>query len=171
MTYTINRAFAHRTFGDIGTVAFVAPDGDYMLDGKVLPEGSVAHLLRFALQTLQDAYAGSGTADEATGAFNKKYDALIAGTIGTRSSGEGVDEETTVARQIVRTALKTSWGGKSPKWVTFTGLADAEQATRLDKVRTDNPGLFDDAIAAKMAERKRERDSKAKLAKAISINI
>ncbi len=86
-------------------------------------------------------------------------------------TGEGVDEETSVARSIVRTALKTSWGAKSPKWAEFTGLEDAVQAEKLDKVRADNPGLFDQAIADKLAERKRDRETKAKLGKAIAINI
>lgn len=167
----IIRNYAHRTHGAIGAVTFVAPDGTYTLNGKALPESSIAHLLRFALQTLQDAYAGATDAAECVGAFDKKLNAIINGTLGTRMGGNGVDEETSVARSIVRMALKTSWGEKSPKWVAFTGLSDGEQATRLDKVRGDNPGLFDQAIADKLAERKRDRETKAKLVAAISINI
>lgn len=122
-------------------------------------------------QKVADAASGALTLNEANAAMAKVADAILRGDWTSRVAGEGVDEETTVARTIVRTALKTSWGGKSPKWVTFTGLADDEQATKLDAIRADNPGLFDDAIAAKLAERKRERETKAKLAKAIAINI
>ena len=122
-------------------------------------------------QKVADAASGATTEDEANAAMAKAADTILRGDWTSRVAGEGVDEETTVARAIIRTALKTSWGAKSPKWVAFTGLADGEQGEKLDTVRADNPGLFDDAIAAKLAERKRERETKAKLAKAIAINI
>ncbi len=122
-------------------------------------------------QKMADAASGATTEAEALAAMNKAADAVLRGDWTSRIAGEGVDEETSIARSIVRTALKTSWGAKSPKWADFTGLADDEQATRLDKVRADNPGLFDQAIADKLAERKRDRETKARLGKAIAINI
>src|SRR5688500_18599972 len=93
-----NRTFTHRTYGKIGDVVFTTPKGKYAINGQELPESSVAHLMTFALQTLQDAYAGAKSTDEALGAFNGKLDKLLNGTIGTRGSGDGADERTRVAR-------------------------------------------------------------------------
>ncbi len=162
---TINRTFTHRTFGAIGTVEFVTPKGKYMLNGHELPEASVAHLMTFALQTLQDAYAGAKSTDEALGAFNGKYDKLINGTIGTRSGGDGADERTRVARSIVRGAVKARFGSKSPEWATFTGLDDAAQAAKLDDWYAANEATFAPLVDEKMAELAASRAKRATLAK------
>lgn len=141
-------------------------------DLSLLSTGIVEQLTGHGLsQKMADSASQAKNADEAKASMEKCWDALLSGGWTSRVAGEGVDEETMVARAIVRTALKTSWGGKSAKWVAFIGLADGEQGEKLDTVRADNPGLFDDAIAVKLAERKRERETKVKLAKAISINI
>jgi hypothetical protein len=161
MTIIITRNYAHRTFGAIGSVELTAPSGKYMLDGKELPEQSVNHLLTFALQTLQDAYAGADDAAEAIGAFGKKLDKLIAGTLGTRSGGDGVDEFTTVARQMIRTAMKSKLGAKSPEWAAFTGLADADQNVKLDANYAKNEAHFKPFVEAKVAERSADRARKA----------
>lgn len=171
MTYTINRSYVHRTYGTIGSVELIAPDGKYVLNGKELPPQSVEHLLTFALQTLQDAYAGSDNADEAVGAFNGKLDKIIAGTIGTRSGGGGVDEFTSVARSVVRSAVKAKLGAKSPQWATFTGLDDADQNDKLDEWFTANESVFRPAVEAKIAERKAERERKAKLAGKVEFTL
>lgn len=174
MTYTINRSYARRATADspgydIGTVEFVAPGGDYILDGNVLPPQSVEHLLTFALQTLQDAYAGATDASEAVGAFGAKYDRLVAGTLGTRSGGGGVDEFTTVMRQVVRGAVKAKLGAKSPEWATFTGLDDADQNERLAAIFAKNEKAMRPVVEAKVAERAAERARKASLKIDISL--
>lgn len=163
MTYTINRSYAHKAHGTIGSVTLTAPDGDYTLDGKKLPPQSVEYLLGFALQSLQDAYAGSANAAEAIGAFEGKRDKLIDGTIGTRSGGVGVDEFTAVARSIVRGAVKAKVGAKSVHWTTFTGLSDAEQNAKLDGWFAANETVFRPAVEAKIAERRADRERKAGL--------
>lgn len=163
MTYTINRSYAHRAHGRIGDVELVAPGGKYILNGKELPAQSVEHLLTFALQTLQDAYAGADNADEAIGAFNGKLDRLIAGTLGTRSGGGGVDEFTTVMRQVVRGAVKAKLGAKSPEWAEFTGLSDADQNERLAAIYAKNEAKMKPVVDAKVAERAAERERKASL--------
>jgi hypothetical protein len=160
MTIVITRSYAHRTFGAIGSVELTAPSGKYMLDGKELPEQSVNHLLTFALQTLQDAYAGADDAAEAIGTFGKKLNKLIAGTLGTRSS-DGVDEFTTVARQMVRAAMKSKLGAKSRDWAAFTGLADADQNAKLDANYAKNEAHFKPFVEAKVAERAADRARKA----------
>lgn len=167
----ITRSYTHRTFGTIGEVTLVAPKGKWMLDGKELPEASVSHLVTFALQTLQDAYAGAKDKAEAEGAFNAKYDRLVAGTLGTRGSGSGVDERTRVQRSVVFAALKAKFGAKSPEWAEFTGRTDEAQAERLDEVYAENESVFAGAVDAELAERAAKRARKAGLAGAVDITL
>lgn len=166
-----NRTFNHRTYGKIGEVTFVVPKGKYMLNGNELPDVSVAHLMTFALQTLQDAYAGAKSTDEAQGAFNGKYDKLINGTIGTRVGGDGVDERTRVARAIVRGAVKAKFGGKSQEWAKFTGLDDAAQAAKLDEWYAKNEATFASVVEEKLAELAASRAKRGELAKAVSFEM
>jgi hypothetical protein len=164
-----NRSFNHRTFGAIGTVEFETPKGKYILNGNELPESSVAHLMTFALQTLQDAYAGAKSTDEALGAFNGKLDKLLNGTIGTRGSGDGADERTRVARSVTMAAAKAKFGAKSPEWATFTGLTDDEKNAKLDGWYAANAAAFDPAIDEEMARRAAKREAKSALAGSVDI--
>jgi len=166
-----NRTFTHRTFGKIGDVTFTVPKGKFALNGNDLSDASVAHLMTFALQTLQDAYAGAKTTDEALGAFNAKYDKLINGTIGTRSGGDGADERTRVARSVVMAAAKVKFGAKSPEWATFTGLADDKRNAKLDAWYDANKAAFDPAIEEEMARRAAKREAKAALAGAVAFEM
>lgn len=159
-----NRIFNHRTYGKIGDVTFTPPKGKYLLNGTELPESSVAHLMTFALQTLQDAYAGAKSTDEALGAFNQKLDKLLNGSIGTRTSGDGADERTRVARSVVMQAAKAKFGAKSPEWKTFTGLSDADQVAKLDGWYADNRATFDPAVDEEMARREARHAAKEELA-------
>lgn len=166
-----NRTFNHRTFGKIGDVTFTAPKGKYVLNGTELPDASVAHLMTFALQTLQDAYAGAKSTDEALGSFNGKLDKLLNGTIGTRGSGDGADERTRVARQIVRGAVKAKFGGKSPEWATFTGLDDAAQNAKLDEWFAANEATFGPAVDEKLAELAAARAKRTELVKDVTFTM
>lgn len=163
------RNYTHRTFGAIGAVTFVAPKGKFTLNGNDLPDASVAHLMTFALQTLQDAYAGAKSTDEALGAFNGKLDKLLNGTIGTRGSGDGADERTRVARSVTMSAAKAKFGAKSPEWATFTGLDDDAKNAKLDGWYAANTAAFDPAIDEEMARRAAKRDAKASLAGSVDI--
>jgi hypothetical protein len=163
-----NRTFTHRTYGKVGDVVFTTPKGKYVLNGTELPDNSVAHLMTFALQTLQDAYAGAKSTDEALGAFNQKLDKLLNGTIGTRSGGDGADERTRVARSVVHSAAKAKFGAKSPEWATFTGLSDADQNAKLDGWYEANRATFDPAVDEEMARRAARRDAKAVLAGSVA---
>ena len=166
-----NRTFTHKTYGKIGEVTFDVPKGKFVLNGNELPESSVAHLMTFALQTLQDAYAGAKSTDEANAAFNQKLDKLLNGTIGTRGSGDGADERTRIARSVVMAAAKAKFGAKSPDWAKFTGLSDADQAAKLDAWYDANRATFDPAIDEEMARRQARRDAKAGLAKAVTFSM
>jgi len=154
------RDFAHRTYGAIGSVELAAMVGDIKLDGQVLPDTSVEYLLNFALQSLQDAYAGAKDAKEAQALWAKKRDALIAGTIGVRTGGAGVDEATAVARIIVRQYAKAKLGAKSKEWAKFTGLSDADQNAKLDEWHKANEAAFADAIKAELKRREEKRATK-----------
>lgn len=83
----ITRKYTHAAHGDIGSVELIVPDAGWTLDGVALPISSVRHLATFALQSLQDAYAGAKSADEASDAFATKYDRIREGTIGTHTGG------------------------------------------------------------------------------------
>jgi hypothetical protein len=166
MDYT--RTFTHRAFGAIGAVTFTVPKGKFAINGQELPDSSVAHLMTFALQTLQDAYAGAKSTDEALGAFNGKLDKLLNGTIGTRGTGDGADERTRVARSVVQQAAKAKFGAKSPEWATFTGLDDDAKAAKLDAWYADNRAAFDPAIDEEMARRAAKRDAKTALAGSVT---
>lgn len=164
-----NRTFTHRTYGKIGDVVFVTPKGKYTINGQELPESSVAHLMTFALQTLQDAYAGAKSTDEALGAFNGKLDKLLNGTIGTRGSGDGADERTRVARSVTMSAAKAKFGAKSPEWAKFTGLDDDAKNAKLDGWYEANRAAFDPAVDEEMTRRAAKRDAKASLAGTVNI--
>lgn len=166
-----NRSYTHRTFGNIGAVTFEVPKGKYRLNGTDLPDASVAHLMTFALQTLQDAYAGAKSTDEAQGAFNGKLDKLLNGTIGTRGSGDGADERTRVARSVVHAAAKAKFGSKSPEWATFIGLDDAERNAKLDAWYEANAEAFNPAIDEEMARRAASRDAKNALAGTVEMSL
>lgn len=169
MEYTRN--YTHRTFGNIGSVTFDVPNGTFKLNGQKLPDASVAHLMTFALQTLQDAYAGAKSTDEALGAFNGKLDKLLNGTIGTRGSGDGADERTRVARSVVYAAMKAKFGAKSPEWAEFTGRDDDAQATRLDEIYAENESVFAGAVDDEMAARAAKRERKANLAATVNVKL
>lgn len=170
MSYIINRAFVSRSFGDIGKVTLTAPDGDYAIDGKALPESSVAHLLTFALQTLQDAYAGAKDAAEAQGAFNGKLDKLLAGTIGTRTGGGGgVTERDKVARIIVGDWFRSAYGKGTPERAKYDEADGPGKYAILDKIWADNEAVFADAVDEEVAARKAKAEKLGGLKVKISL--
>lgn len=110
--FNVTRDYAHRKFGTIGRVAFrIDSDGKAYLsangdDMTALPVMSVDHLLRFALQTFQDAYAGADSDKEARAAFTAKIDKVRNGTLGARESGVTIWQE--CARDAMRILVKAS---------------------------------------------------------------
>lgn len=167
----INRSYNHKAFGNIGAVELVAPDGEWKLNGNVLPESSVSHLVNFALQTLQDSYAGAKEAADAVAAYETKLGKIIAGTIGTRSGGEGASEETRVARSVTRAAMKESMGKDSPEYKAFEGLSDADQLAKLDENYAANESALKPLVEARLAAKAAERAAKASLSGKIKFKI
>lgn len=151
----IHRAFATRESSTIGahTIGEVRLTGEakLVLDGKELPATSVEYLLTFALQSLQDAYAGSDNVTAAREAWTAKRDKLYEGTIGTRGPGASVPPELRVARDIMRTifAAKASADAKAAY-----KAADAEgRAAILDAAIEKNKAAIDKLVAEEMARR------------------
>jgi len=157
---SIAREFNHRTFGAIGRVVLEADVKVLKVNGKPVPESSVEYLLTFALQSLQDAYAGAKNEAEAKGAFEGKLAKLIEGSIGIRTGGAGVSEETRVARQIVATMLRTK---HEAKWNEIKDAKDKDE--QLDGIFAKNEEKLRPAVEARLEELRKERDRKAKLAK------
>lgn len=170
--HEISRGFTHRTFGDIGQVVMSGEAANFAINGKTLPETSVEYLLNFALQSLQDSYAGAKTAIEAAANFDKKLNALIEGTIGVRTGGNaGVTEEVAVQRSITRTMAKTKMGAKSEAWAKFTGFTDAEQGEKLDAWYEANKAALEPAVKEELARREKARKAKAALGNAVSFEL
>lgn len=169
--HTITRTYAKRKTpnsdwsGNIGEVTLVlSDDGTMTLDGTKLGDAAVRHLLNFALQTLQDAYSGAKSLDEAKGNFAKKRTAVLKGTIGVRGSGDGESEATKVARKLVlaefKLGLGTDWK-ESEKWKAFDALSAEEQNSKLDAAFEKNEAHFAPKVEAEIARLEEARRSKA----------
>ena len=155
--FTISRTFARRNSETtLGAVTFQAPDGDYLVNSKVLPKSSVEHLLMFALQSLQDAYAGAADDADAKAKFDAKLTKLLEGKIGVRQpGGAAVSDETRHIRIILRSLVAAAVG--KAEWKAM------DEADKLDTIDAASAGLSDadkaavdervaDAIAAEKAK-------------------
>lgn len=167
MTLVIERSFVKRNEGTISNVRLEAQVSKMTLDGKELPDSSVEYLLNFALQSLQDAYAGGKTLDECKALFAKKYDRLLAGQIGVRESGESIDDETRIGRKIVRAQIRQN----ADAWKKFAQLSEDEQLAALDKNLAKNAEKLAPVIAAEMKRLADEKKAKALLGKELSFEL
>ena len=148
----INRTYNHREFGEIGKVTLTIPDGDWNLGGTVLPESSVEHLATFALQTLQDAYAGAKDETEAKANWVKKLTRLMEGTLGTRG-GEGLNDIRSVATlRLFKAAMDKDTVKR------FNKLSASDQ---VRKALANADAFAAEAIAAEVATIEAERAAKA----------
>lgn len=156
MEYNVKRAFEHKTNGSIGAVHLKAEVGKVTIGDKELPTRSVEYLLTFALQSLQDAYAGAKSNEQAVGLFDKKLDALIAGTIGVRTGG-GTSELERVTLQVVRAILKA-------KLTEEAFAAYKEDDDKVLEAFEKNKAKLEPLVTERMEELAKERARKAKLA-------
>lgn len=130
-----------------GTVNLTVPDKGWKLDGKPLGGNAVAYLGTYALQCLQDTYAGVGTSvtvDDARKRFAARYDSLIDGTVGLRREGEPAIVQ--YRRGVVRDKLGPDNRAK------YKALEPADRPAFLDNVYGGAPDSVRAAID-KMAER------------------
>jgi len=166
----INREFNHRTFGHIGKVFLESDVTTVKLNGKPIPESSIEYLLTFALQSLQDAYAGAKTEAEAKGGWEKKLDAIVGGTLGARGTGGvTVSEEVAVGRIIVRRLYKEQIGKE--EYAKFTKLELSEQVSKLDEILTKNAAKLSGKIADEINERRKEKARLAALGKDVGLEL
>lgn len=142
--------------GDIGRIVLETDATTIKLNGKPVPVQSMEYLLTFALQAFQDAYAGAQGLDEAKGSFEKKLAAVIEGTLGVRGGGGGVSEETRVARQITKVALKAKLG--EDEWKALTD-------ERLDEIFAKNEKKLRPLVDERLEELRKERERKARIAR------
>jgi hypothetical protein len=170
----VSRNYSHKEHGDIGSAIFAVEalgKGKIAatLNGVELPEASLSYLLTFALQSLQDAYAGSKTADEATSAFDKKLKAVQEGTIGTRGTGDGASYFTKVARSIV-TALLRGKGGDT--WKEFDAIEDDDvRSEKLDAIYTKNEVNLQPKVQAEIARRAKEKADKKAITSGLELDL
>lgn len=164
---TIARAFDHKTFGRIGVVTMTAEVGAVVINGNVLPASSVEYLLTFALQNLQDAYAGAADADDAVARFGKKYDRLIAGTIGVREAGDGASAEVKAIRGVVGDMLR-----QAKVWKKLIGeLDEADRPDALDAIFAKQNEAKQEAIRTTARERMAEAEARKAQAKAMASGL
>lgn len=172
MTYEVTRAYAHREHGDIGRVTLTVNDkGQFALDGKTLPDASAEYLMTFALQCLQDAYAGAKDNAECVGAFEGRRDKIIAGTMGVRAGGSATTERDKVARIIVGDWFRNVFAKDNPGHEKVKAYSDANsQADKyaiLDAIWADNEEVFGPAVDEEIERRK----AKAQAAKSIKVEL
>lgn len=165
--FNIARAFDHKTHGRIGLVNLEADVKTVTVDGKELPASSVEYLLTFALQNLQDAYAGADSAAEATARFEKKLARLIEGSIGVRESGDGASLEVRTIRTVLGKMLR-----EAGKWKELTeGKDEAERAALLDTIYAKQPEAKKAAILAIAQDQIKEAEVRKAQAKEMASGL
>lgn len=161
--FEINRAFDHKTHGRIGLVKMEVDCKSITINGTELPASSIEYLLTFALQNLQDAYAGADSAADAQARFGKKLDRLIAGTIGVREAGDGASAEVRMRRTVLGEILRKTDAGKTA-WKAH----EADRDEWLDAVFDKQAESVQAEIMAKVTTRLEEQRAKAKQVKAMA---
>lgn len=155
--------------GRVGSVEFAitAPSKgnvEFAVNGKTIPDASAVYLMYFALQSLQDAYAGAESLDEATAAFDKKLAALMEGTIGVRSGGGGQSDEDRAEYYVAEQAVRQKVGADA--WKAMDEAAQtARVESAIEKLRAHDEAAFNANVAARVAHvveaRKRRAEEKA----------
>lgn len=157
----VTRTFNVKDKGLVGEVSLTVPDAmEWKIGDKVLPASSVEYLVNFALQSLQDAYAGAKTLDEAKGAWGKRLDRLIKGEIGTRSPTGGEEPWVAMAVKLFRGQLKAKVDG----YDKMEPAARDKAVAALVKVHKQVDAIRAKALEAIEAERKSRDELSALLA-------
>jgi len=165
---TIARAFDHKTHGRIGLVEMECDVKGITIGGKELPPTSVEYLLTFALQNLQDAYAGAESAAEATARFQKKLDRLLEGTIGVREAGgNGATALQKAIRGVIGDMLR-----QAKVWQKLIGdLDEDKRAEALDEIFAKQSEEKQAAITATASERLAEAEARKAQAKEMASGL
>lgn len=166
----IIRNYVHKTFGAIGSVTLIVPNEGWVLQTSdservELPLSSVEHLANFALQTLQDAYAGADNANEASANWSKKLLKLINGTVG--AGGSPVDPMVYEMRVQLRRALRkqqpTVWKKLKEMDAKEAGEALDKNLAAIEKNKPETFAKMKKAAEAEIARKAKEAAENAKL--------
>lgn len=162
------REYTHKTFGSLGKIVLESDVKTIKLNGKPIPEASIEYLLTFALQSFQDAYAGAKDQSEAKANFDKKLERVIEGKIGLREGG-GVTEEIRIARRVMRLVYKNALG--KDDWQAFVDRPEGEQNAKLDELLVKNEAKMKPLVEEALEEARKERERRAKLGKALELDL
>jgi hypothetical protein len=149
---------------------FKIADHVWYLDGKELPKSSREYLMIFALQSLQDAYAGAEDLDDAQARFEKKYTRLLNGEIGTREASGGTSDETDAQRHVARRIFFAQFAKGSDEYKAYKSADTKGRFAILDDVAEqmlddeDFQREIADRIAAVEAERAADAAMRERLA-------
>ena len=154
-TVAIHRTFSTRAKSAIGEASIgevrLTGEARLLLDGKELPAKSVEYLMTFALQSLQDAYAGAETLDAAKAAWAAKRDKLLSGDIGARGPAALVSIEVRIARDIMRDIFHKK-ASESARKAYKAADADGRNAI-LDAAIAKNVDVINKLVADEMKRR------------------
>lgn len=168
-----SRTYDHKAYGRIGIAELeveAKSDIVVMLNGQELPPQSVDHILTFALQTLQDAYAGAESEEDAKARFTAKLDRILAGTLGTRSGGAGVDPVTVEIRSLIRGDVKAALGADTWKAMEEDARNEAIDGVFAQQDEATQRALID-AAKAEIARKAAAAAAKAELGKKLAIKL
>jgi len=151
MLYTVKREFKRRDDNEaVGNVTFQVDVSQCAINGSELPGVSIEHLLTFALQSLQDAYAGASDYESAKAAFDSKLDKIVNGTIGTRTSAP---IDVIVARDILEAKAKAN--PAKPLGVGYAACKTAKEKREfLDAVYEKNMEALSKDVQSEIKRRK-----------------
>lgn len=165
--FVVSRSFDHKQHGRIGIVEMSAGVSGISINGKELPATSIEYLLTFALQNLQDAYAGADSAADAQGRWQKKLDRLIEGTIGVREAGDGASALTKAIRAVVAESLRAVG-----KWKELIGSLDEDKRdAKLDEIFAKQPEAKQAEIVVKANEKLAEAAARKAQAKELASGL
>lgn len=172
-SFTASRAFDHKKFGRLGLADFTVEsksDIGFLLNGKELPAASIDHLLTFALQSLQDAYAGAENAEDAQERFDAKLGRILAGTLGTRTGGTGATALTVEIRNLLRPQIKAAF--TADEWKALDADARDEKIDAVFAEQSpETQAAIEEAAKAEIARKAAEKAAKAGLLAALSIKL
>ena len=171
IVFSFARNYVHKSHGDIGRAAIrVCDDGTIGLsingsDFHKLDSNGAEHMLSYALQSFQDAYAGSDDQASAKAAFDAKAMKVLKGTIGTGGGASARSAHDQAVIDVVSAIL-----AKSPKAKEFKSAKASAKSKMIEAViikNADNQALLD-AITERESVIERERKEAAELKKAAS---
>lgn len=143
--------------GRIGVVTLACEISDVTLNGEPVAPAGVEHLLTFALQSFQDAYAGAADRADAVERHTAKLARVIAGTIGTHTRGEAEPAINRYiraeCRRVLSAAAKAEYKKLAPD--ARDDFLDAKFAAAPDATRNAITALAQARLDADIAAEKR----------------